>query len=750
MQPLLKILNTIEKTGSFCASAKIPPCFLGLEVNTIGAIALPLIPAQAEQLITQCQQAPFGRGEKTLVDTQVRSTWQLEPEQFKISNPQWQQQLKTIYKKLQTELGVVDEIQGELYKLLIYQTGDFFITHRDTEKLERMFATLVIILPSQHEGGELIIRHDGQEKCFAFGGDESSQTMYYAAFYADCQHEIKPVISGYRLCLIYNLTLAKTNKKLPHAPSYSGIVNQLSDYLTKWSAQDFIDNDSNKLAVLLEHQYSEAELGFENLKGLDRSKVLALMQAAKAAQCRTHLALVTLWEYGSAEGGYDDYYHDNDDYEMEEVFDSNLTVDYWIDNDGNQQILGEMAINETQLITNKAINDREPDEQETEGPTGNAGTSIEYWYHQAALIIWPDKEHFSIISGSGQHYAVPQLEELLKATPVDKSACREFALSIMAHWRFSDYHNAEITSGSQEMLMALKQLAQLDLIIQFFNDILVKDFDGVEGEILCELAQCYGWNNFSKPLLALSKQTELYKIALFNQLLVPLCIDAKTDTEQQQLCMTLASNALNSLQALDHNYAKHKLESLQDAIVSSIVNLFKALYYLKQSVLLNQLANALMKSKSQFDLRLVVIPVIEELQHWLSYQKTDKLIFTEAFLKPCIEQIKAAANLVIPEPSDWQKSDKLACHCIDCQELARFLKDPIKDEYRFSIRQDRRTHLEIEINRQQLDIDCLTNRQGRPHTLVCSKNHASYDRAIKQKAIDNELWQELEGFLMVG
>ena len=96
MNPLLKILHNIEKQGSFCTSATMPACFLGLEVKNIGSIGLPLSAIQAKELIAQCQQAPFGRGEKTVVDTNVRQVWELEPSQFSITNPQWQQQLKAV------------------------------------------------------------------------------------------------------------------------------------------------------------------------------------------------------------------------------------------------------------------------------------------------------------------------------------------------------------------------------------------------------------------------------------------------------------------------------------------------------------------------------------------------------------------------------------------------------------------------------------------------------------------------------
>jgi hypothetical protein len=48
------------------------------------------------------------------------------------------------------------------YKLLLYEAGDFFLPHRDTEKEPGMFATLVLQLPSTYTGGALVVRHGGK------------------------------------------------------------------------------------------------------------------------------------------------------------------------------------------------------------------------------------------------------------------------------------------------------------------------------------------------------------------------------------------------------------------------------------------------------------------------------------------------------------------------------------------------------------------------------------------------------------
>jgi 2OG-Fe(II) oxygenase superfamily len=86
--------------------------------------------------------------------------------------------------------------------------GSFFKAHVDTPRGEKMFGSLVIVLPSPHEGGTLVFRHHGQEWTF-----DSSTTLLaalptsiaYAAFFCDVEHEILPVTSGHRVTLTYNL-----------------------------------------------------------------------------------------------------------------------------------------------------------------------------------------------------------------------------------------------------------------------------------------------------------------------------------------------------------------------------------------------------------------------------------------------------------------------------------------------------------------------------------------------------------------
>lgn len=76
----------------------------------VGPIPLPLQARDASLLIAQARQAPFGKGEQTLVDTNVRNTWQLEPGQFSLDNPRWPGLVQELVQRVRQELGVQQQV----------------------------------------------------------------------------------------------------------------------------------------------------------------------------------------------------------------------------------------------------------------------------------------------------------------------------------------------------------------------------------------------------------------------------------------------------------------------------------------------------------------------------------------------------------------------------------------------------------------------------------------------------------------
>ncbi|KAF7293436.1 Fe2OG dioxygenase domain-containing protein [Mycena indigotica] len=101
-------------------------------------------------------------------------------------------------------------IRAELYKLNVYGPGSFFKSHKDTPRGKSMVGSLVIVLPTEHQGGQLNLSH-GQnsfmfDSAIQLAGKNGS--IAYIAFFSDVTHAVEPVIAGHRVTLTYHLLLS--------------------------------------------------------------------------------------------------------------------------------------------------------------------------------------------------------------------------------------------------------------------------------------------------------------------------------------------------------------------------------------------------------------------------------------------------------------------------------------------------------------------------------------------------------------
>lgn len=78
-----------------------------------------------------------------------------------------------------------------------------FRSHVDTPRSDLQIGSLVVSLPSEHEGGQLVVRHGGHSTTFDWSGPMTD--IKWAAFYSDCEHEVLEVTSGHCITLTYNL-----------------------------------------------------------------------------------------------------------------------------------------------------------------------------------------------------------------------------------------------------------------------------------------------------------------------------------------------------------------------------------------------------------------------------------------------------------------------------------------------------------------------------------------------------------------
>ena len=203
------------------------------------------------------------------------------------------------------KLGVLQPCTAVPYKLLLYQLGQHFdVLHKDTEKADGMFATLLVEFPSACTGGQLTVIHK-EETHIAFGDwPQREFKPRVAAFFADCLHQLSPVTSGYRLAMSYSLCVvaeggARNVPSLARFENRSKLLPLLEQALEK----------APYLLYLTEHDYTERSLehsGVSMLKGADAAAIELVCGCAKHIEgLEMHIGVL---EHVVVEEGTGDYY----------------------------------------------------------------------------------------------------------------------------------------------------------------------------------------------------------------------------------------------------------------------------------------------------------------------------------------------------------------------------------------------------------------------------------------------------------
>jgi hypothetical protein len=284
-------LETVSKDplGSFATTQRlkdVPFLFPMLSVEGVGSVPMPLLDPFVEQLKSVARKAPFGVGSETHFDDDVRNCWEIDASKVSVlKNSEAQEYFAMAVQECCYQLGISKEsfeerkIRANLYKMLLYEKGGHFLPHRDGEKEDGMFGTLILQLPSVFSGGGLTVKHDGKTKNF-YHEKDSASSVHAMAFYADCEHTVHQVRSGRRLCLVYNLVADSVEQ----CPSYSVNKNveaelfRIANYWRRHRAE-------RKLGYPLAHSYSQKNFSFTSMKG-DDAHVLTTLANAKCPRER--------------------------------------------------------------------------------------------------------------------------------------------------------------------------------------------------------------------------------------------------------------------------------------------------------------------------------------------------------------------------------------------------------------------------------------------------------------------------------
>ena len=740
---LLAILGEIKGTGSFVCSGVQPFLFPGLQIRGVDEIGFPINAPQIKEMLKAAHQAPFGKGSKTVLDKTVRSAWEIDADQIKFTNKGWGEFIESIIEKVRPALGLQGlSVSANLYKLLIYKKGDFFLAHKDSEKERGMFGTLIIGLPSRHTGGELAVRFDGRQEIIDFSEPSSEYKIPFAAFYADCEHEIRPITSGHRVCLVYNLVQNKGRAKIQLHP-LGDSVHRLAALL-KASEKD---RGIPKI-VLLGHQYSPSNFTMKALKLDDRPKAEALIQAAEQAGYHVKLGLVTSYRTGELEindskksssrpgrrRSYydDDYYDDNDDLTengtMGEVYDEYIEINHWMEE--GVPPLRNIEFDEMDLISPMALHEGEPVEKSAEGYTGNAGMEMQYWYHYGAVFLWPKKRHYDILTGLDTDNQLEWIDYYNRRWSTILKTDIDIAKKLVESGLRGK--NLEKDTDFSPFADWLINLNDKKYFVENGATVLAGHFTSIPVDKWIKLFKIYPADCFENIMLLAAGRGNVS--AIRHLLAILMKLTTHTTPSYSVFSAKQTERLPDYLAALKlpgqggKETAKDILRSLLQTDTRKVSD---GLAWLKRT------AEALTKGLTREYVNDVLVVEI------LAYGKKTDL--ARRIMEICKADLERRVQAQPKPPVDWSRPiPKNAGGYKEVWNiLADFLRSPTQQVLDYQSLQAKRKDMEYAIRSVTIDIKMETIRKGSPHTLRLIKTQDAYQRELAKWKKDAELLKKV-------
>ena len=410
-----------------------------------------------------------------------------------------------------------------------------------------MFGTLVIQLPSDYDGGELRVRHRNEEQIFDFSGSKGVTDYNYAAFYADCEHELCEVTRGYRLCLVYNLVYSGDDA-CPVPFDNREVAAKVVEDMRKWE-QD--DDGVPFVAYVLDHNYCEASLSFGLLKNADRAKAEIILEAEKQMKFCLYLGIVTLEQHCTMGSNYYgrrryDYGDSREDYYIEDIEEEDLNIEKLVSSTG--KFLDNIDSIE---LTHDAIVPElgKPTDENFEPFTGNAAATLDRSYHKAALFIWPMK-HTLLVMGDVNN-AIEKLNSKICESQDNQQLlgeCEDMAKEIVAVSTNSDFCANE--DDFINLITCLKRLKAITLVSDLFKAITVKHLKLLQCQRFCEaiveLGTAFGWEELEEALVALLENAVTKEMSIACNFLSSLATGSLS-SQKLKVCQKMADVICHAL-----------------------------------------------------------------------------------------------------------------------------------------------------------------------------------------------------------
>ena len=735
---------------------------LSLEVEGFGHVKFPVTPAKARKLLGLGQPARFGRGEETVTDPDVRDTWEIPKH---LVRAEWNDAtLKDVLATVKEELGLPNaaELTADLHSLLVYETNQHFLAHQDSEKDDSMVGTLVVTLPSNFAGGELMVGHNEEWK--AYRGSKTALSL--VAFYADCRHEILKVTSGYRITLTYNLLLHGDTSR---PPGEDGTVAELADLLREHFSTSVsryyggpAADPPNRLVYLLDHEYTPRGLSWRRLKGADASRVALLRTAADQAACEAVLALADVktthsafpadesYGYGRRRDWYDEYGDDDDEqsgsegeYEIQEIIDSEVTLTHWTGPDGTRLEETSLFAGQDQVCASTPEGGLEPYSSEYEGYMGNWGNTLDRWYHRAAVVVWPRDQAFANRAETSPAWALGELTAMASAG--DVLGAQAAAATLAPFW------DRALRAGTAELvgkaLRAADAVADAGTAAMLLHPFRIENLTRADVGSFGKIVGKYGpqwtadllrtWFGGDQPAWTYGGGAErpqwvadrlpgvcqkLHVRGGAGAVAAQRLLDLAWEWTSKDIGTGLASPSPSHRDTKLGDLGKPLASVLTAAAATGAASTRDAVcrYIRKQEDAVTALEMSALRAAAQ-----------------MSRDRTRGDAGVGDLAVDCAARLRARLARPQRAPGDWSiELPADGCTCDLCGTLRVFLEDQSRRTFEWPLAQQRRQHVHSRIDAAELPVTHVTRRQGSPYILVLNKTEALFAREREARIRD--------------
>ena len=770
-EELSALLRNLRSAGSFSTRRTAPIDDLVIDVEGVGELRLPVTVAQAKQLRLVARPAKYGHGEHTILDRRVRDTWEVPRSRVRIDQRRWTRTLRPMLDSIRDDLALnpSSTLTAQLHSMLVYEAGQFFAPHQDSEKNDEMIGTLVVMLPSRSSGGDLVVEH--REQSVRYSG--SATSLAFVAFYADTRHEVLPVETGYRVVLTYNLLLtgdtAATRTVATQAEAAADLFRRHFAHVPapRWHGDRQAMEPPDRLVILLDHQYTERGLRWSHLKGQDAARVETLRAAAQLAECEISLAHAEIHEtrecYDDApprwrRRGWSDWDDDSTaastDFEVGGVIDSAVTITPAA---GDAHGF-ERDVDAVELAEVTPTVELSPYNSEYTGYMGNWGNTLDRWYRRAAVVIWPRSRSFAIRAKGDPSGA---LDELLATSGCDESSQSERAERVETLLRFwPDAVRSDSAHRLHPRSLGLAwQIADEDLATRLLEPFTIETLTPDDASMLVALVEQHGLDWFRRLLSAWFTPQRAWTASTaptreaWAATLPDLCANLKDDPQGAAELGIDAARALTSHSSdwlLDavRRAASIATPSRRDAILESLAVPTLAVLRSSGGVGATALRDQIVDAVRDPALRIVPM-LVEVIRSATALPSGDRqLAGVDIIAAHCRNELETELSLPPRPPDDWSitgfQSD--TC-CADCTMFAAFLADPATQRTTWPLAKPRRQHLHQRIDEAELPLTHTTIRQGSPHKLVITKTPDLHLRDTERRSARKDLLATVRKFL---